>query len=108
MAEKLNFDVFISYRRDGGEIMGRLLYEMLNEDYNVFFDHESLSSGRFDEALLRVIEGCTDVLFVLSKGCLERCCNQDDWFLREIECAIENESKSNGEKSITLLLLENW
>lgn len=108
MAEKLNFDVFISYRRDGGDVMARLLYEMLHEDYNVFFDHESLSSGRFDEALLRIIPECTDILFVLSKGCLERCCNEGDWFLREIECAIEHESKSNDKKSISLILLDDF
>lgn len=108
MAEQLKFDVFISYRRDGGEVMGRLLFEMLKDNYNVFFDHESLSSGRFDKKILEVIAGCTDVLFVLSKGCLERCCNEDDWFLKEISCAIENESKSEGKKSITLLMLDDF
>lgn len=108
MAEQLKFDVFISYRRDGGEVMGRLLFEMLKDNYNVFFDHESLSSGRFDKKILEVIAGCTDVLFVLSKGSLERCCNEDDWFLKEISCAIENESKSEGKKSITLLMLDDF
>ena len=33
------FDIFISYRRDGGEIMARLLYFMLtNRGYTVFYD----------------------------------------------------------------------
>jgi hypothetical protein len=39
---------------------------------------------------------------------LERCCNEDDWFLKEISCAIENESKSEGKKSITLLMLDDF
>ena len=51
MSDKLTFHVFISYRRSGGEILGRLIFELLKNNYNVFFDHESLSSGRFDTKL---------------------------------------------------------
>ena len=52
MDTRIKFDVFISYRRDGGEVLGRLLFELLKNEYNVFFDHETLSSGRFDKKLL--------------------------------------------------------
>ena len=104
MAEQLKFDVFISYRRDGGEVMGRLLFEMLKDNYNVFFDHESLSSGRFDKKILEVIAGCTDVLFVLSKGCLERCCNEDDWFLKEISCLDGVYKNGEGEEALPSVL----
>lgn len=102
MSEQLKFDVFISYRRESGEIMGRLLFELLKENYNVFFDHESLSSGRFDEKILEVIKGCKDVLFLLSDGCFDRCSNDGDWFMREINCAIENK------KNIILLPLNGY
>ena len=102
MAEQLKFDIFISYRRDGGEIMGRLLFEMLKDNYNVFFDHESLSSGRFDKKLLEVIKGCNDVLFILSKGCFDRCNNEGDWFMQEINCAIESD------KNILLLMMDGF
>lgn len=102
MPEQLTFDAFISYRRDGGEIIGRLLYEMLKNNYNIFFDHESLSSGRFDKKLLDIIANCNDVIVVLSKGCLERCKNDGDWFMREISCALEHN------KNIILLMTEDF
>ncbi len=98
----VSFDVFISYRRDGGEILGRLLFELLKEKYKVFFDHESLSSGRFDTKLLRIIEEATDVIVLLTKGCLARCKNPDDWFRREITHAQE------CEKNIILLMTEDF
>ena len=99
---KLKFDVFISYRREGGEILGRLLFELLKDHYNVFFDHESLSSGRFDTKLLDIIKDCNDVVVILSKDCLARCRNEGDWFTREITCAIENK------KNIILLMTEDF
>lgn len=102
MTQQLKFDVFISYRRDGGEIMGRLLYEMLKDNFNVFFDHESLSSGRFDKKLLDIISSCNDVIVILSKDCLHRCKNEGDWFRQEINCAIENN------KNIILLMMDGF
>ena len=102
MTKQLDFDVFISYRRDSGEIMGRLLYELLKDKYNVFFDHESLSSGRFDIKLLKIINGCKDVIIILSEGCLERCKNKDDWFMCEMKCALESN------KNIVLLIMDGF
>lgn len=102
MSDKLNFDVFISYRRDGGEILARLMYELLKSDYNVFFDHETLSSGRFDTKLLDIISNAKDVLVILSPGCFDRCANEGDWFMREISCALENN------RDIILLMTDNF
>ena len=54
-----NFQVFISYRRDGGETLGRMLYDRLNDmGYSVFYDVESLRSGPFNSELFEVIDGC--------------------------------------------------
>ncbi len=102
MTNKLNFDVFISYRRAGGEVLARLLFELLKDKYNVFFDHESLTSGRFDKKLLDIIEGCNDVIVILSKDCLDRCVNDGDWFMSEINCALEHN------KNIILLMTEDF
>ena len=98
----LSFDIFISYRREGGEILGRLFFELLKDDYKVFFDHESLSSGRFDKKLLDIIAGCSDTLFILTKGCFDRCSNPNDWFMQEISCALENS------RNIILLMSEDF
>ncbi len=102
MTEEMQFDVFVSYRREGGEILGRLLYEMLKQKYRVFFDHESLSSGRFDTKLLEIIEGARDVVVILSAGCLARCGNPGDWFMREISHALA------CNRNIVLLMTEDF
>ena len=67
MEKDKHFDIFISYRRDGGEIMARLLYFMLtNRGYTVFYDREAMDSGRFDKNIQKAIENCTDFILILS------------------------------------------
>ena len=59
-------DIFISYRREGGESLAQLLYIRLTmEGYSVFLDVESLRSGKFNEALHSQIDECDDFLLVL-------------------------------------------
>ncbi len=88
-ARKNQYDIFISYRRNGGEYTAKVLRDRLNElGYRVFFDVESLRSGDFNTRLFSVIEGCTDFLVILSPDALERCSNPDDWVRQEIECAL--------------------
>ena len=87
---KKEYDIFISYRRDGGESTAKILRDKLTElGYSVFFDVESLRSGDFNTRLYSVIEECDDVLVVLSPGALDRCINEDDWVRLEIEHALE-------------------
>jgi len=85
------YDVFLSYRRDGGETMAVLLHDRLvAKGYSVFLDIESLNSGSFNNKLLSVIENCTDVVVVCSKGSLDRCNNEGDWVRMEIAHALKN------------------
>lgn len=87
---KREYDIFISYRRDGGESTAKILRDKLTElGYSVFFDVESLRSGDFNKKLYSVIEECGDFIVVLSPGCLDRCVNEDDWVRLEIEHALE-------------------
>jgi len=95
MANEVNYsekyDVFLSYRRDGGETMAILLRDRLTvKGYKVFLDIESLNSGSFNKKLLSVIEGCTDVVVVCSKNSLARCANKGDWVRAEIAHALKN------------------
>lgn len=84
------YDIFISYRRNGGEYTAKILRDRLQEaGYRVFFDVESLRSGDFNTKLYSVIDECTDFLLVLSPNALDRCVNDDDWVRREIEYALE-------------------
>ena len=74
------YNVFISYRRDGGYETARLLYEHLkNAGYNPFFDLEELRSGPFNVRLYKIIDECPNFLIVLPKDALKRCENTDDW-----------------------------
>lgn len=87
---KGKYDIFISYRRDGGESTAKILRDKLTElGYTVFFDVESLRSGDFNKRLYSVIEECEDVLVVLSPGALDRCVSEDDWVRLEIEHALK-------------------
>ena len=88
---KQQYDVFISYRRKGGDSTARLFYERLQAmGYRVSFDMETLRSGKFNEQLYRRIEECKDVLAVLSEGSLELRENpEDDWFRLELAHAIK-------------------
>ena len=86
MKKQPKYDIFISYRRDGGESTAKILRDKLSElGYQVFFDVESLRSGDFNTRLYTVIEECQDFLLVLSPGALDRCRNEDDWVRLEIE-----------------------
>lgn len=85
------YDIFISYRRDGGEMLAHILYERLKDsEYSVFQDVESLRSGDFNTALYGVIENCQDFVLILSPGALDRCVNPDDWVKNEIVYALEH------------------
>ena len=83
MAKK--YDVFISYRRDGGAETAKLLRDSLTEKgYNVFLDVETLRSGPFNTELYRVIENTEDFLLVLPPDGLKRCSDEQDWVRKEI------------------------
>lgn len=95
--------IFISYRREGGESLAHLLYERLTRDgYDVFLDVESLRSGDFNAALLDKIEECADFLLILPPNALDRCKNPQDWVRQEIEHALKND------KNIIPVLLRNF
>lgn len=84
------YDIFISYRRDGGFEMARLLYDHLRmRGLNVFFDLQELRSGKFNVKLYSAIDESSNFLLVLPQGGLDRCVNEDDWLRMEIEYAIE-------------------
>ena len=96
---KNNFDIFISYRHDEGFGIARAVYaELAFRGYRVFMDTEHLSSGRFDEQLLKQIAKAKDVIFVLTKGALDIREGKDpskDWFRREIEFALNSAKRPN-------------
>ena len=82
--------VFISYRRDGGELAAQLIYEhLVRLGYSVFYDIETMTAGKFDETLLTRIEEAKDFVLILSKNALDRCDSEADWVRREIAHALK-------------------
>lgn len=97
------YDVFISYRRDGGYAMARLMYEHLKQKgLNPFFDLEELRSGPFNVRLYKAIEECTNFLLVLPANALDRCSSENDWLRLEITHAIAKD------KNIVPLMMEGF
>lgn len=85
----VKYDIFISYRREGGEAMACLLCDKLRQrEFKVFYDVESLRSGKFNDEIYDVIHNCTDVICVLPENALDRCQDEEDWVRREIAYAI--------------------
>ena len=69
--------------------MGQLLHDRLSQQgYNVFFDVESLRSGKFNDELYRVMDECTDIVVVLPPEALTRCKDAEDWVRKEISFCI--------------------
>lgn len=84
------YQIFISYRREGGEALAYLINEKLSmAGYKVFYDIESLSCGKFNSKLLEVIDECSDVLVILPPHALDRCIKEDDWLRLEISYALK-------------------
>jgi len=88
----MEHDIFISYRRDGGEAMAVLLRDRLTVmGYNAFLDIDGLNSGKFPQKLYSVIRGCKDFIVICSKSSFDRCVNEGDWLRIEIAHALKCE-----------------
>ena len=99
----MKYDVFISYRREGGDTLAQLIYDRLtHRGYQVFLDIESLSGGKFNEKLLEVIDECKDIIVILPPNALDRCHNEGDWLYREIEHGI------SMKKNIIPVMMKNF
>lgn len=99
----MNTNIFISYRRSGGDIFAHILFqELTNLGYSVFQDVETLRSGRFDDVIHKTIEQCTDFILILSPHSLDGCFDSSDWIRREVQWAL------NAQKNIIPVLLQGF
>ena len=80
---------FISYRRETGSIMARIVQsELKKRGHLSFLDVDDLGPKQFGKRLLREIESVPNFVVVLSPGSMDRCQSQEDWLRREISHAI--------------------
>lgn len=81
--------VFISYRRSISWSIARLVHgELVRRDYDVFMDTQSLSHGKFDEAIRKAILARRHFVVVLEPRTIRSRAVQDDWMYREIQIAM--------------------
>ena len=91
----MTYDIFISYRRQGGYATAKHLYDLLTRDgYNVSFDIDTLRNGDFDTELLTRIDECTDFILILNDTAFDRCIDPNfdrkhDWLRNELAYALE-------------------
>jgi len=82
-------DVFISYRRQGGATIARLIKaEFEKRSYRVFLDVADLDRGRFDRVISARIRQTPSFLMILSEGALNSTSQPTDWLLQEVREAI--------------------
>ncbi len=84
------YDIFRSYRIDGGAQYARILQLMLiQRGYKVFLDYDELTDGVFSDKIVAAIKEAPVFMLVLSKGSMIRCANDGDWVRKEITLAVE-------------------
>ena len=92
----MKYDVFISYRREGGYDTAKHLNDLLVRDgYNVSFDIDTLRNGDFDTQLLDRIEQCKDFILIVDKHAFDRTLNptfdpKKDWLRCELAHALKH------------------
>ena len=85
--------VFISYRREGGELFARSITEHFLRKYkmiDMFYDVESMRTGDFNRQIFCEIKKRDCMILLLPKNALDRCVNPDDWVRLEIACALRS------------------
>ena len=84
------YDIFISYRREGGADKARVLKtELEKRGFSVFLDFDELKDGYFDERIMNAISSTPIFMILLSQNALDRCGEEGDWVYKEIEYAIK-------------------
>lgn len=88
----MQYDVFISYRREGGLDLARQLAQQLERlGVSCFFDLEEIQTGKFNEKIYEAIDNSRYFIFILSPRSLDRCANDGDWVRQELEYAFSRQ-----------------
>lgn len=91
----MKYDIFISYRREGGYDVAKHLYDLLTRDgYKVSFDMDTLRNGDFDSQLLTRVEQCKDFILIVDEHAFDRTIDptfdpNNDWLRQELIHALK-------------------
>lgn len=92
MQKKKTYDVFISYRRQGGAEKAELTKgELINRGFResrLFMDTRSLSSGNYLDGILTALDASNNLVVIVTKGCFDNLSEDSPW-VKEIAHALE-------------------
>ena len=80
--EYKKYDIFISYRHDGGQYLALLFEHLREKGLKVFLDVESLKVGHFDEQIYNEIERRNIFVCCFTRLCKEVSGSQPTWLER--------------------------
>ena len=85
------YDIFISYRREGGAQYARIMQLMLQQrGFRVFLDYDELTDGVFGDHIKAAIIEAPVFMLILSRESMHRCMDENDWLRQEILLAIRH------------------
>jgi len=89
------YDIFISYRKEKSVYADLVKQYLLAHGYEkerVFLDKHNIHAEQFDKKLESAIQDSQCFLLIVSKECFvsRQSDENDDWFLKEIQVAIDN------------------
>lgn len=89
--QKVDYDIFISYRRIDGRDVARNIQQALKAHNcrHIFFDYDSIQKGEFNKRIIDAIYSCTDFILVLSPKSMKRCSKAGDPVANEIRTAVK-------------------
>lgn len=85
----MKYDVFISYKRDGGSVWAELLRAILEHKYHLkaFLDVKNMKAGEWPAQLDEELRNSGNVIIILFKGIGKKIKSENDIFIQEIEHA---------------------
>ena len=90
----MKFDIFISYRRQGGSSYARLIKNDLEKQgFRVYLDMDEQNGLDYREEVLARISETPNFLLLLTKECIDRCWEEGDMVLEEIINALRHGKK---------------
>lgn len=73
----MKYDIFISYRREGGYDTAKHLNDLqVRDGYRVSFDIDTLRNGDFDSQLLERIDQCKNFILIVNQHAFGRTLDQ--------------------------------
>jgi hypothetical protein len=101
--KRVDYDIFISYRRiDGRDHARNIQLALKAAGYKrIFFDYNSIQKGEFTKRIIDAVYSCKDFILVLSPKSMKRCGKEGDPVANEIRAA----AKYN--KNIIPLTIDN-